>query len=199
MSHLDIDRVLAAVAGQATAAEQSHLDQCAPCRTEVEAWRMRVAELRELEANAVEATEMHNLQVLFRVFGPTPAGNSWMARLVRSSEPAPAPVRGALTVTFEAYRAGPYEIVLQIGPSEVEGRFDLQGQVEAEAGETPVGAQVVLTSEGGHVGRAHLDDFGEFRLTGVPEGPCRLAWSIGDGRIDLDPLFVGERADGEHD
>ena len=136
---------------------------------------------------------MHLLRVLYRELGPVSVGRNWVARLIRSLEPAAtAAVRGGLSSTLKAYEAGPYEIVLQIRPSDFEGRFDLQGQVATGGEPIPTGMHVIVTSEQGHADRASVDTHGEFRLTAVPEGLCRLVW-CGDGeRIELDALTVGE-------
>jgi len=193
MSHLDIDRIFDLMGGSGTAEEASHLEECGECRRALEFWRTRVDDLREIDSNAVNTAEIHNLRVLFREFGPTPAARSWAARLIRRSQPAAAEaVRGGLAATFAAYEAGPYQIVLQVSPSEIEGRFDLQGQVAGDGSRAPASTQVVLTSDHGFADRAMVDAFGEFRITGVPEGPCRLAWYGGGERIDLDGLNVGE-------
>ena len=125
---------------------------------------------------------------------------SWVAQLIRTSESAAAEaLRGGLSATFVAYDAGPYQILLQVSPSETEGRFDLQGQVSGEGGSLPSRAHVVLTSERGYADRTTVDAFGEFRIAGVPEGPCRLVWRGGDERIDLDDLQVGEGHDGDRE
>jgi hypothetical protein len=58
---------------------------------------------------------------------------------------------------------------------------------------------VVLTSEWGYADRTTVDAFGEFRIAGVPEGPCRLVWRGGDERIDLDDLHVGESDDDDRE
>lgn len=193
MSHLDLDRIFDLLGGSGTAEETSHLEECDICRRQLELWRTRVDDLRTVESNAVTPAEMHNLRVLFREFGPSPANRSWAARLIRSSQPAAAAaVRGGLAPTFAAYEAGPYQIVLQVSPSETEGRFDLQGQVAGDGRQIPASSQVVLSSGRGYADRVTVDSFGEFRIAGVPEGPCRLVWYGGGERIDLDGLRVGE-------
>ncbi len=198
MSHLDLDRLFDLVGGSGTADEASHLEECGSCRSRLELWRTRVDDLRAIESNAVSSAEMHNLRVLYREFGPSPVARSWVARLVRSSQPPAAEaVRGGLAATFAAYEAGPYQIVLQVGPSETEGRFDLQGQVAGEASQVPESTQVVLSSGRGYADRVTVDSFGEFRIAGVPEGPCRLVWYGGGERIDLDGLQIGECDDAD--
>lgn len=196
MNHLDVDRVLSVLAGDGTADEHTHLEECARCRSALEAWRPRLAALRELESNAVETSEMHNLRVLYRQLGPVRAGRSWVARMTRGPELAAGPVRGDLAASFRAYSAGPYEIVLQVRPSKTDGRFDIQGQIADGDGAAPEGSSVVLTSPAGHADSANLDRFGEFRLAGVPAGLCRLVWLVGDSRIDLEELVVGKEDDG---
>lgn len=196
MSHLDLDRLFDLMGGSGTAAESSHLADCDVCRRQFESWRTRLEDLREIEFNRMSAPEMHNLRVLFREFGPSPATRSWVARLVRSSQPSAAEaVRGGLAATFAAYEAGPYQIVLQVSPSETEGRYDLQGQVSGEGSGLPATTEMVLTSDLGFADRTTVDAFGEFRIAGVPGGPCRLVWYGGVERIDFEGLDVGERDD----
>jgi hypothetical protein len=193
MSHLDFDRIFELMGDSGSAEEKSHLADCDVCRRQLELWRTRLEDLREIESNTVSTAEIHNLRVLFRELGPSPAARSWIARLIRRSEPAAAgAVRGGLAATFEAYEAGPYQIVLQVSPSETEGRFDLQGQVAGDGSRVPVSTQVVLTSERGYADRATVDAFGEFRIAGVPEGQCRLVWCGGGERIQLDGLDFRE-------
>jgi hypothetical protein len=192
MSHLDIDRLLAVLVGHGADEEELHLEGCPTCGRELEVWRRRIHDLRGLEASAVGALEMHNLRVLFRELGPAPGGRRWLAHPTGGRRPAVAAVRGPLSPTFHAYEAGPFRIAVQVRPSEIEDRFDLHGQLESEHGEVSVNAPFVLTSEEGYVGRTALDRFGEFRLTGVPAGLCRLQWIVDEQRIDLTTLTVGE-------
>lgn len=196
MNHFDVSRVLSVLTGSGTAQEHTHLEGCERCRSALEAWRPRLSALRELESNAVDESEMHNLRVLFRQLGPRSERVSWVARLVRGPEPAADPVRGGLAASLGAYRAGPYEILLQVRPSDAEGRFDVHGQVADEQGAPLEGSEVVLTSTEGYADRRQLDAFGEFRLVGVPAGATRLVWVAGDARIELEELSVGERDDG---
>jgi len=192
MSHLDFDHLFDLMGDSGNAEDASHLAECDVCRRRLELWRIRFDDLRAIEANVVTTAEIHNLRVLFREYGPSPDARSWAARLVRSSQlPAAEPVRGGLAATFAAYEAGPYQIVLQVSPSEKEGRFDLQGQVASEASHVPASTEVVLTSEHGYADRVTVDSFGEFRMAGVPVGLCRLVWYGGGERIDLDGLNVG--------
>jgi len=136
-----------------------------------------------------------NLLALFRHLGPSPAGRSWIASLVRSSEPAAAAVRGSAVSTLQAYRAGPWEIVVQIRPTALPGSFDLQGQVVDDEDRAPGESEVVLLSDGGFVDRAATDEFGEFRFRGVPAGPYRALWLMADGRIEVESLPVGDDND----
>lgn len=195
MTHLDIDRVMAALSGEVTAVEKEHLAGCETCRGEIATWRRRVEDLREIEASAVDESEIHNLLALYRHLGPSPRGRSWIASLVRSSAPAVAAVRGSAAATLQAYRARGWEIVVQIRPTAAMGRFDLQGQVVDEEDRAPGTSEVVLLSDAGYVDRAATDDFGEFRFRDVPAGPYRALWLMEDGRIEVESLAVGEDGD----
>jgi len=194
MSHLETHQILDLVNGSGVAEDQRHLRDCEVCRRQVDVWRSRVGDLRELESNVVDTQEMHLLRALYRELGPRSDRRNWVARVISSLEPVPAAaVRGGLSSTLKAFEAGPFEIVLQIRPSNKVGRFDLQGQVASDGEPIPKGAHVVVTSEQGHVDRTSVDAHGEFRFIAVPEGLCRLVW-FGDGaRIELDELAVGEQ------
>lgn len=195
MRHLGVDRVLAVLGGEGTEGERAHLGECAGCSRDLDAWRLRLCDLRELESNAVETSEIHNLRVLFRQLGPRSEGISWVARLVRGPELATEPVRGGLSASFGAYRAGPFEIVVQARPAESEGRYEIQGQIANVDDAAPVEASVIVISRDGYVERTALDSFGEFRFEDVPAEPSRLVWIVGDTRIDLLEVNVGEPED----
>jgi hypothetical protein len=85
--------------------------------------------------------------------------------------------------------------VVQIRPTAVAGRFDVQGQVVDEEDRAPGSSEVVLLSDGEYVDRTQTDDFGEFRFRDVPAGPYRALWLMADGRIEVVTLPVGD--DGE--
>jgi hypothetical protein len=195
MRHLDVVRLLSVLKGEESAQDRTHLDGCASCSHELEVWRPRLAGLRELASGTVDSAEIHNLRVLFRSLGPRPECRSWVARMLRGPELAAAPVRGGLAATLGAYRAGPYEIVIEVLPSEIEGRFDVHGQVVGDDCVVPERSEVVLTSPEGYADRVQLDAHGEFRLVGVPPGKSRLMWIVGDSRIDLEELEIGEPVD----
>lgn len=166
---------------------------CDVCSRLLDLWRTRLEDLRDVEQNRLDNFEIHRLRVLFRELGPSPDTRRWVARLFRSSVPETAvAVRGSLAATLEAYKAGPYQIVLQTRPSEREGRFDLHGQLTVESDEVPPGMQVVLTTDAGFAERASIDAFGEFSVIGVPRGACRFACYNADERIEFDGLEIGE-------
>jgi hypothetical protein len=192
MKHLDVDRVIEAVAGRASDAERVHVDTCDRCRSEVESWREDLEALRELEAESLSDGELHRLRVMFRQLGPAREKPSLVARLIRRSEPAAAAaVRGGVTSTFEEYQAGPFGVVLQIRPAGHDV-FDVHGQLSSDLGAVGPDAVAVLSSEDGWVGRAALDAHGEFRLHGVPAGPYALFWSVHDDRVRIDRLWIGD-------
>jgi hypothetical protein len=193
MSHLELHDFFEIIGGQGPVAKRRHVEECDGCRRELEAWRVRVGDIRLLEANPVDASEFHQLRVLFRELGPDPGSRSWVARLVSGLQPsAAAAVRGGLSSTLTAFEAGPYEVILQIRPSDTKGRFDLQGQVTSGEEQLPSDSSVVVSSDLGHADRAAVDSFGEFHFGGVPEGTCRLVWYGKGVRVELDGFTVGE-------
>jgi hypothetical protein len=194
MKHLETYRVIDLVRGRGNTEERAHLAGCALCSGRLELWRSRLADLRQLEACALEASEVHNLRALYRELGPPQTTlRRWVAKLVHSSEPAPAAVRGGLAATLDGYEAGPYQIVVQVRPSDIAGRYDLQGQVTGDRNDAGTSTRVVLTSDEGYADSAQVDRFGEFRMVGVPAGPYRIVWFGGGERIELERLEVGER------
>jgi hypothetical protein len=194
MRHLDIDHIISALNGTATGRDQTHLEGCIRCQEDLEAWRRRLDDLRDIESNALTESELHNLRSMFRHYGPTPARQSWLARLVRRSEPTPVAVaaRGSLSTTFEEYRAGPWSLVIQIRPSGAADLYDIHGQL---TGAEVRGGELLLTSDLGFGERSQLDSYGEFHLPGVPAGAYDATCLVGDARIDLKNLDIGDTDD----
>jgi hypothetical protein len=194
MAHLEVDRIIDVVNGKGETAELDHIDGCVECRGEIDAWSRRLPVLESLAAEELASGELHRLRTLYRQLGPS-GKQSWIARLVRRSEPGhqavPDPVRGALSPSFEEYDAGSWSIVLQIRPSDTEARFDIHGQMSSVAGEPHDGGDVVFASDSGPGFRATLDRFGEFRLRAVPAGIYGATWVVNNERIDLTELGIG--------
>ena len=194
MKHLDFDRIISTLDGTATAPERSHLEGCIRCQEDLETWRRRLDDLRDIESNAVTETELHNLRTMFRHYGPTVERQSWLARLVRRSEPTPVAVaaRGSLSTTFEEYRAGTWSLVIQIRPSGATDLYDIHGQLTGAEGQ---GGELLLTSDLGFGERSQLDSYGEFHLPGVPAGAYDATCLVGDARIELRKLDIGDTDD----
>ncbi len=197
MRHLDIDRIISALDGTATDGDQTHLEECAQCRRDFEQWQQRRHVLREFESNALSQNEIHHLRTMYRHYGPTPARQSWLAQLVRRSEPTPATVaaRGGLSTTFEEYQAGPWALLIQVKPSGGADMYDVHGQLTGEAEEDAQGGELLLTSERGFGERSRLDRYGEFHLPRVPAGAYDATLLVGDVRIELRELDIGDTDD----
>jgi hypothetical protein len=194
MKHLDIDHIISALDGTATGQDRAHLEECTRCQQDLESWRQRLRELREMESVSLNESEIHNLRAMFRHYGPAPERQSWIARLVRRSEPTPVAVtaRGGLSTTFEEYQAGPWGLVIQVKPSSGADLYDIHGQLTgAEVRE----GELLLTSDLGFGERRPLDSYGEFHLPGVPAGAYDATCLIGDVRIELKNLDVGDTDD----
>jgi hypothetical protein len=197
MAHLELDRIVDLIAGQGAAEERAHLDSCPRCGDALEVWRRRLQELRSLEHETVEPSELHSLRTLFSQLGPSPRVRSWLADLVRRSDPvaAAAAARGGLSTSFEQYQAGPWDLVIQIKPSEAEHRYDLHGQITGGEDRRPEGAEAVLVSDEGYGERVVVDSYGEFRFQSVPPGIYSASWRLRDERIEIEELGVGDRDD----
>jgi len=199
MAHLEVDRLVGVLTGFGLEIELAHIERCAGCRAELDSWKRRLPVLKELTADAIDGDEEHLLRVMFRQLGPVER-RSWIARLVRRSEPGPEPVmavaRGAVSSSLEEYSAGPWSIVLQIRPSDTNDGFDVHGQLCGSGGERRDGGDVVLASDRGHGWRATLDSYGEFRLSGLPADTYSASWVLGEEHIDLSDLKIGDPDDG---
>jgi hypothetical protein len=200
MAHLDVGRIVEAVTAGVSAEERAHLRECPNCRGELEAWRRHLQGLRELEADDLDPTEIHLLRALFRELGPSPKRSSWIAQLVRRSEPALAEeaARGTFFTTFEEYRAGPWELVIQVKPLDAEQRYDVYGQLTGDEAQVSEGAGALLTSDSGFGELVRLDAFGEFKFHRVPMGTYNASWQLGEESIELGELHIGEVDDGSH-
>jgi hypothetical protein len=55
---------------------------------------------------------------MYRQLGPQPVeGFRWAARLVRGSAMQPAAVRGVVSGSITEYEAGPYNLLMRVGPA----------------------------------------------------------------------------------
>ena len=198
MAHLEVDRLVGVLTGFGLETELAHIEQCADCRAELDAWSRRLPVLKELTAETIDGDEEHMLRVMFRQLGPA-GRRSWIASFVRGSDPGPEPVavaaRGAVSSSLEEYRAGPWSIVLQIRPSDASDGYDVHGQLSGSGGERRDGGDVVVASDRGHGCRTTLDSYGEFRLSGLPADTYSASWVLGEEHIELNGLKIGSSDD----
>lgn len=201
MSHLDTAALFDALAGKETRDARDHLTMCARCRDELDEWQGHVALLRELEAEEVDASEEHQLRVLFRQLGPSPRRRRWLARLVSPSPDAlqAEGVRGALAPTLSQYSTGEVTLIVQVSPVPKDRRFNVHGRVvTGDLGRTE-GSLIVLSSAAGFGHMLQPDPLGEFHFAAVPAGRYRMTWAFADGHVDVEDLVIGETKEAPDD
>jgi len=192
VDHLDLDRILEALAGGGET-EKNHLAGCERCRAELERWRGRLEALRAADAEEVTPKEEHRLRVLFRQFGPSPQRTPLLARLVRTSaQPTPLAATRGRAAALSEFQAGAYSATVQVLPGKRAGRYEVHGSLLRDGGEAAAGS-AALTGERPPYGDRHsLDEFGEFHFSGVPGGTYRVTWAVDGERIEVEELTIGD-------
>jgi hypothetical protein len=129
---------------------------------------------------------------MYRELGPQPAGAArWLARLVRTSVLQPVAVRGAVSGSISEYEAGPYNLLLRVGPTGRGLTVSVHGQLTTMRGDVGGGGTLALSALDGRAYVCDIDRFGEFHLAGVVPGRYRALWWIDGGAIELADLAIG--------
>ncbi len=193
MEHLTDERIVDLIGGDEIPGAHEHLDSCSRCRALHQQWLLRMELLRDLYRETIESPELHRLRVMYRELGPQPAGAArWLARLVRTSVLQPAAVRGAVSGSIAEYEAGPYNLLLRVGPTGRGSTVSVHGQLTAARGDVGGGGTMALSALGGRAYVCDIDRFGEFHLAGVVPGRYRALWWIDGGAIELADLAIGD-------
>ena len=191
MDHLTAEQIIDLIGGDEPPGAREHLGSCSTCRELHMTWLRRMDSLRDLEREGLDEAEMHRLRVMYRQLGPKRAeGAHWLASLVRSSQGAPAAVRGEASGTISEYEAGPYSLLLRVGPVGRGEKVSVHGQLTTPRGEGG-GGTLALSSADGRAYVCDIDRFGEFHLRQVPIGRYRALWWIEDGAVEVADLEIG--------
>lgn len=200
MDHLEDARIIDLLDGADDVEASRHLRSCPACNAEVGRWEQRLIGLRALEREAVSDSELHRLQVMYRQLGPKREPvSTWVARIVRGSPGSEvgtvATRSGGPASRFVEYAAGPFGVVLQVGPS-TEGGSVIHGQILAAEPSPEAGGRLVVSDDHGRSFVGDISRHGEFHLEGVPDGVYGATWLLADGRVELDELQIGAEGDG---
>lgn len=192
MKHLTAAQIVELVGGGEVAGGEEHLRSCAGCRRMVEEWGEKLAALRELDRQALDPTELHRLRVMYRQLGPQRSeGHSWVATLLRRSDRQPAAVRGGSSGVVSEFEAGPYTLLVRVGPENRRSRIAVHGQLSSRRGSAGDGTMALSAADG----RAYvcdIDHFGEFHLDGVVPGRYRALFWLQDDAVEVADLEIGD-------
>lgn len=191
MDHLSSARIVDLIGGEDVPGARKHLDSCSSCRELHQTWLQRIESLRDLDLESLDEAELHKLRAMYRQLGPRRSeGAHWLARLVRTSDILPAPVRGVAADTISEYEAGPYTLLLRVGPTGRGEAVSVHGQLTGTRGESG-GGTLALSAVDGRAYVCDIDQFGEFHLQRVRTGRYRALWWVDDGAVEVADLEIG--------
>lgn len=191
MDHLTAAQIVDLIGGEESAEARQHLASCSRCRELEAAWVRRMDSLRELAREGLDPAELHRLRVMFRQLGPgRDEAEHWLATLVRSSDRQPVAVRGAASGTVSEYQAGPYTLLVRVGPVSRRETVSVHGQLTQRHGESGAGT-MALSSADGRAYVCDIDQFGEFHLREVPTGRYHALWWLERGAVEVTSLEIG--------
>jgi hypothetical protein len=148
--------------------------------------------LRDLHRESLDEAELHRLRVMYRQLGPhSVEGFRWVGRLVRGSAMQPAAVRGVVSGSTTEYEAGPYNLLMRVGPAGRGSTVSVHGQLTTTRGDAGSGGTMALSSTGSGAYVCDIDRFGEFHLKGVSPGRYRALLWVDGGAIELLDLSIG--------
>ena len=192
MEHITDQTVVDLIGGAEIAGAEEHLASCAQCRELQRIWVQRLASLRDLQRESLDESELHRLRVMYRQLGPRPVeGMRWVARLVRGSDLQPAAVRGVVSGSIIEYEAGPYTLLVRVGPGGRGSKVSVHGQLTTSAGDAGSSGTMALSSTDNGAYICDIDRFGEFHLKGVSPGRYRALLWVDGGAIELVDLSIG--------
>jgi hypothetical protein len=191
MDHLTAAQIVDLIGGEDIPGARRHLEACSRCRELEAIWVRRMDSLREIEREGLDPAELHKLRVMYRQLGPKRAeGAHWLANLVRSSDRQPVAVRGAASGRVSEYEAGPYTLLVRVGPVSRKATVSVHGQLTRKHGDAGVGTMALSAADG----RAYvcdIDRFGEFHLREVTPGRYRALWWLDQGAVEVTDLEIG--------
>jgi hypothetical protein len=191
MDHLTSAQIVDLIGGGDEPGAREHLDECPACRELEATWIGRMDSLRELEQERLDPAEVHRLRVMYRQLGPKRIEGSYrLASLVRSSDRQPAAVRGVAAGRVSEYEAGPYTLLVTVGPVGRRETVAVHGQLTASRGEAGSG-MMTLSSANGRAYICDIDRYGEFHLREVIPGRYRALWWVDEGAVEVADLEIG--------
>ena len=189
VNHLLEDALLELLSGRGSAEQRQHLASCPRCRDELAAWQTLLDDLHAARDTTLAPAELHQLNALFRAFGPARRGcKEWIARLLQRPEQPALQVRGGTPVPME-HQAGPFHVAMQVRRSPTPANRTLIGQVFSDEGEEVEG-EVVLSSDSGVLSLAEIDDLGEFSIPVPAGGQYRATLLLPLSRIVIESLDI---------
>ena len=192
MDHITEQTIVDLIGGGEIAGAREHLAACGRCRKLHRRWIERMESLRDLHRESLDEAELHRLRVMYRQLGPQPVeGFRWAARLVRGSAMQPTAVRGAVSGSITEYEAGPYNLLMRVGPAGRGSTVSVHGQLTTTRGDAGSGGTMALSSTDSGAYVCDIDRFGEFHLKGVSPGRYRALLWVDGGAIELFDLSIG--------
>ena len=204
MAHAQFDKIIDIVEDRLPPPEkkkvQAHLDSGCPSCNETHRWAERVVDHMETD-NTPDPPEWlaRRSMILFRrsnalaqpvhrqrVLGHLVFDN-YGAQTAGMRREGPAPVRSQL------YRAAEFDIDLQMRRDDEDGSIRARGQVLVRSpSEASPGVRIELHDLDSLIGETESDEFGEFVLDDLPDGPFDLVICPGDERrlhlVGVDPM-----------
>lgn len=191
MDHTTETQIIELLQGEDLPEVDAHLKDCDPCRSLQRLWSDRMDDLRSLDRESLDDSEIHRLRVLYRHLGPAESHvTRWLATLVRSSRTAPSAARGLVTGEIMEYSAGPFNIMLQVGARGPRSQTSVVGQIGTTETDRGIGGTFSVISATGHERFSDVDEFGEFHLEDLPVGTYRGAWRFEDQMLIVPSIEI---------
>lgn len=191
MDHTTETQIIELLQGEDLPEVDAHLKDCDPCRSLQRLWSDRMDDLRSLDRESLDDSEIHRLRVLYRHLGPAESHvTRWLATLVRSSRTAPVAARGLVTGEIMEYSAGPFNIMLQVGARGPRSQTSVVGQIGTTEADRGIGGTFSVISATGHERFSDVDEFGEFHLEDLPVGTYRGAWRFEDQMLIVPSIEI---------
>lgn len=191
MDHTTETQIIELLQGEDLPDVDTHLKDCDRCRSLHRLWSDRMDDLRSLNRESLDDSEVHQLRVLYRHLGPTTSPSTrWLATLVRTSRTAPSAARGLVTGEIMEYSAGPFNIMLQVGARGPRSQTSVVGQIGTTEADCGIGGTFSVISAAGHERFSDVDEFGEFHLEDLPAGRYRGAWRFEDQMLIVPSIEI---------
>jgi len=104
-------------------------------------------------------------------------------------------VRGGASGVVSEYEAGPFTLLVHVGPEDRRSRVTVHGQLSSRLAGSGAGTMALSAADG----RAYvcdIDQFGEFHLEGVAPGRYRALWWLQENVVEVADLEIGDHDTG---